>query len=259
VLFSVRRGSPVVGMPDSIFGIPISEGDILTTPLPTAFGGVSPFPGIFCAAENIGLMARAAGTVHDDLNALDTVRSTPPITDCNGNGVDDSIDIFSGTSTDVNTNGIPDDCEVVGSATCFCTSAVAPCANPDPSAGCKNSTGSGAFLTVAGTSSVANDDLVLLASGMPASVPGIFFGGPLPVGPFPFGDGLRCVGGGIVRFTTPTFTSATGTLSAGPGLAGAFGLLPFTSMDFQCWFRDPSGPCGNGFNTSNAYSVIFTP
>ncbi|MCF6329546.1 MAG: hypothetical protein L3J02_07095, partial [Henriciella sp.] len=49
VLFSVRRGSPVVGMPDSIFGIPIADGDILTTPLPTSMGGVSPFPGIFCA------------------------------------------------------------------------------------------------------------------------------------------------------------------------------------------------------------------
>ncbi|MEZ5975726.1 MAG: hypothetical protein R3E96_13060 [Planctomycetota bacterium] len=49
LLFSVRRGSWVIGQPDSIFGIPIEEGDILTTPLPTAMGGVSPFPGIFIA------------------------------------------------------------------------------------------------------------------------------------------------------------------------------------------------------------------
>jgi hypothetical protein len=33
------------------------------------------------------------------------------IADCNGNGVDDAVDIAKGVSTDVNSNGIPDDCE----------------------------------------------------------------------------------------------------------------------------------------------------
>ncbi len=35
----------------------------------------------------------------------------PVIIDCNGNGIDDAIDISSGTSTDCDHNGIPDDCE----------------------------------------------------------------------------------------------------------------------------------------------------
>ncbi len=259
LLFSVRRGSPVIGMPDSIFGIPIMEGDILTTPLPAALGGVSPFPGIFCAAENIGLSTLRSGNSSDDLNALDTVKHTTTITDCNGNGIDDAIDISSTTSTDVNTNGIPDECEVVGAPGCFCVAAVAPCGNSFPSAGCRNSTGSGALLTVAGSSSVTLDNLTLSASAMPAVVPGIFFGGTVPVGPLPFGDGLRCAGGMITRFTSPAFTSATGTMSAGPGLAGAFGITSGTTLIFQCWFRDAGGPCGVGFNTTNAYSVIFTP
>ena len=34
--------------------------------------------------------------------------------DCNDNGIDDSIDISSGTSLDCNTNGIPDECELAG-------------------------------------------------------------------------------------------------------------------------------------------------
>lgn len=34
-----------------------------------------------------------------------------PTPDCNGNGVLDSCDISSGTSTDLNSNGVPDDCE----------------------------------------------------------------------------------------------------------------------------------------------------
>jgi hypothetical protein len=35
----------------------------------------------------------------------------PAIIDCNGNGIDDAMDIRSGTSTDCDHNGIPDDCE----------------------------------------------------------------------------------------------------------------------------------------------------
>jgi hypothetical protein len=258
VLFSVRRHSPVVGMPDSIFGIPISEGDILTTPLPTALGGVSPFPGIFCAAENLGLVARSSN-INDDLNALDTIGNLPPITDCNGNGVHDSIDITSGTSSDINSNGIPDDCEVVGSGNCYCDStAPAPCGNFYPTAGCRNSTGIGASLAASGTSSIALDNLVLAASGMPASVPAIFFGGTAMIAPLPFGDGLRCAGGSITRFTMPTLTTASGDLSTGPGMAGAFGIAIGDFWNFQCWFRDPSGPCSNGWNTTSAHSVTFT-
>ena len=258
VLFSVRRGSAVIGSPDSIFGIPISEGDILTLPLPTGSGGVSPFPGIFCAAENIGLTSgRIPGTVPDDLNALDTFGLS--FTDCNGNGVDDALDIISGTSSDINSNGIPDDCELIGSPGCFCGPALAPCANPFPSAGCRNSTGVGAALAASGTGSVFLDNLVLSASGMPSTVPAIFFGGTFFVGPLPFGDGLRCAGGNIVRFTTPAFTSASGSLSAGPGLATAGGVVPYSTWIFQCWYRDVAGPCGSGFNTTNSYTVTFTP
>jgi hypothetical protein len=38
--------------------------------------------------------------------------------DCNANGVPDPQDIASGTSTDVNQNGIPDECESVGDLNC---------------------------------------------------------------------------------------------------------------------------------------------
>ncbi len=90
ILFSVRRGSAVIGMPDSLFGAPIEEGDILTVPLPTAMGGVSPFPQIFIPAEALGLQTirSGGGTFYpgvpnpawqgeeiwaDDLDALDVV------------------------------------------------------------------------------------------------------------------------------------------------------------------------------------------
>ena len=34
------------------------------------------------------------------------------LVDCNGNGIDDALDIASGTSLDVNGNGQPDECDV---------------------------------------------------------------------------------------------------------------------------------------------------
>ena len=257
VLFSVRRGSPVIGAPDSIFGIPIMEGDILTTPLPTFMGGVSPFPGMFCAAENIGLGTFRSSNVNDDLNALDTVKD--PFFDCNGNGTEDALDIAMGTSTDINLNGVPDECEIIGGPYCYCPAGSAPCGNPDASAGCANSTGVGALLSATGSGSVFADDLVLTATSLPPGKIGLFFAGTAAIGPFPFGDGLRCAGGTLKRFPPPAAASATGVLTKGPGIAGSFGILPFATWNFQCWYRDPAGPCGAGWNTSNAFSVFFTP
>lgn len=35
-----------------------------------------------------------------------------PQFDCNGNGIEDAVDIAFGTSSDVDQNGVPDECEV---------------------------------------------------------------------------------------------------------------------------------------------------
>ncbi len=118
LLFSVRRGSALIGAPDSAFGLPIAEGDILAPPLP---GGGSPFPAIFIAAENLGLttvFAIRGGPApgpfgSDELDALDL---TP---DCDANGVPDNLDISYGTVDDCNGNGQPDICEIAaGAADC---------------------------------------------------------------------------------------------------------------------------------------------
>lgn len=81
ILFSVRRGSAVIGMPDSAFGAPIEESDILTVPVPLAAGGLSLFPAIVVPGEALGLWTlRSSGPnpIHgmpfgDDLDALDLV------------------------------------------------------------------------------------------------------------------------------------------------------------------------------------------
>jgi hypothetical protein len=71
LLFSVRRGSAIIGALDALCGAPIEEGDILTV---TA-GGV----GIFRAAEWLGLATARSGFptfipgIGDELDALDVI------------------------------------------------------------------------------------------------------------------------------------------------------------------------------------------
>lgn len=110
LIFSVRRNSAVVGRPDSLFGAPIEPGDLL---IPPVSGGLSPFPAIFVSAEALGLRTRRQlpQLLHgDDLNACDSVEEA--YLDCNGNGIEDSVDIATGASEDDNRNGIPDECEL---------------------------------------------------------------------------------------------------------------------------------------------------
>ncbi|MFG0252717.1 MAG: hypothetical protein ACF8NJ_07595 [Phycisphaerales bacterium JB038] len=76
LLFSVRRGSAVIGTIDSLLGLPIEEGDILMPPV----AGTAT-PGIFIAAENLGLATVRSGLNQqqfgDDLDALDVLVPQP--------------------------------------------------------------------------------------------------------------------------------------------------------------------------------------
>ncbi len=88
LLFSVRRGSAIIGMPDSFCGMPIEPGDILFPP-PAA--GMP--PGIWIPAEALSLATFRAGVgfINDDLDALDVTCNLPG--DLNGDGVVDLIDL----------------------------------------------------------------------------------------------------------------------------------------------------------------------
>ncbi len=80
LLFSVRRASAVIGVPDSCFGVPIEEGDILTFPT-----GAGLPPCLFISAEALGLATIRSGTNgpfgSDELDALDIVTEeiVPPV------------------------------------------------------------------------------------------------------------------------------------------------------------------------------------
>ena len=149
---------------------------------------------------------------------------------------------------------------------CFCEEG--PCGNDDPEAGCANSTGSGALLAATGSASVAEDDLVLSATGLPAGVGAVVYMGGAPM-QMPLADGVRCVDWGSVGiFRYPVQSaSAGGEISVGPGmiadsqkLFGPSGTIAVgQAWYFQTWYRDSAGPCGLGNNHSNAVSVTFVP
>lgn len=149
----------------------------------------------------------------------------------------------------------------------YCFGSVCPCGNLDGENACVNSAGFGAGFSVSGTASHAADDLVMTATDLPKNTFSRFYMGPEQIG-IPFGDGLLCAGNGLY----PTFrfpvvsTGASGITTLGPGTIDyvennlqAGMMLPGTTWNFQAWFRDPSGPCGNTVNTSVGYAITLLP
>ena len=137
-----------------------------------------------------------------------------------------------------------------------------PCANNGPSGqGCTNSSGPGAVVSSMGSTSVSANDLALTASNLLASQPALLFAGLNAINGGngdPFGDGLRCSGGSVVRlgFQVP---DGNGHATYGPGLAALGGFGPGDVRRFQVWYRDPAGPCASGFNLSHGMEVVFIP
>src|SRR6185436_12151637 len=140
--------------------------------------------------------------------------------------------------------------------------AACPCSNgAHTGEGCENSTGHGAIFDAYGSSSVAADDLYLLASRLPPHVRVLLFQGTARIRDgdgVPFGDGLLCVGGRVKRHPMSS-VSAYGTARWGPGLASFGGWTAGATENFQLWYRDRRGRCGSGYNLSSARSITFRP
>jgi carboxypeptidase T len=134
-----------------------------------------------------------------------------------------------------------------GSATNYCTTS-------------PNSVGSGATIGNTGSTNVSANDLVLTVQYGPPNQFGLFYYGPNQIA-VPFGEGVRCVGGGIFRLHVFTMDGsgngsyaldiANPPLSAGQISAGEI-------WNFQCWYRDPAGGPA-GFNFSDGREVTFCP
>ena len=255
VIFSVRRGSSIIGIPDSALGLPITEGDLLTAPGP--MGGP---PAIVVTAESLGLRADRGGApgASDDLDAATVDEYDFP--DCNDNNVDDRLDIVHGGSFDTNHDGIPDECQYDGADFGSCPDGSSLiCANLDFWAGCENGTGVGGGLhclgpvdaldefRFSGTNLPPGESALLVHSDGSASTPATV------------GNGLLFLGGGINLVGGPMPVAWDGTLLTDPGILAVLGsaapLAGQTSF-FQLWYTDGAGPCGGSGNLTNGVELL---
>ena len=168
---------------------------------------------------------------------------------------------FPGANLEVNFDDVRLDALALVVPYCFGSATSCPCANDGgPDRGCANSTGVGAALNAAGSASAAADDLLANASFLPPGQPAILLGGlnaPNGGQGLPFGDGLRCVGGGLVRLGVRN-ANALGSATWGPGLVADSGYQAGQTRRFAVWYRNPVGsPCGAGFNFTHGLEVTF--
>ena len=126
-----------------------------------------------------------------------------------------------------------------------------------------NSVGPGADFFLAGSPSIADQDLTLGMSSGPIGAPVLFFYADTPVSQ-PLGEGVLCASGTSQRLAI-AFVDALGTASvevdfSGPPIAsGATALSAGSTWIFQAWYRDTS-PTGSAvFNFSSAIEATFCP
>jgi hypothetical protein len=122
-----------------------------------------------------------------------------------------------------------------------------------------NSTGAAASMSWGGTTSISDNSAILLVSDLPANQPGLFFYGPNQVN-LSFGDGIRCVGGGLTRLNPAVFADSAGDAQRALDFTAhpLSTLNPGDTFNVQCWNRDPAA-MQSGFNLSDALSAILCP
>jgi hypothetical protein len=223
-------------------------------------------PGVCgCGVPDVDTDADGAPDCDDNCAA----HANPLQEDCDGDGVGDVCEIANGTSTDLDLNGIPDEC--TGLVQVFCpgdgSGSACPCGNSSPStpvAGCLNSLGSGGRLVATGAPSVVADTLVLSGSAMPNSS-ALYFQGTTQQGGgagVAFGDGLRCAAGSTVRLGTKNNASGGSTYpAAGDPAVSVRGLIPPTggTRTYQVWYRNAATFCTSStFNLTNGVLVVWS-
>jgi hypothetical protein len=142
-----------------------------------------------------------------------------------------------------------------------------PCGNLGAAAhGCANSLGpGGALLQANGNASLTADTLVLSASGMPDAGTLYFQGTTRKAGGLgaPFGDGLRCAAGTIVRIVTKSNVAGSSQYpGAGEVALHIRGQIPIAGgvRTYQALYRSPGTFCTpSTFNLTNGVSFAWTP
>ncbi len=146
------------------------------------------------------------------------------------------------------------------------TATLCPCGNDAPffsGTGCLNSLGTGGLLGSSGTARISADTFVLMGSGMPNSSC-LYFQGTTQIAGgsgAPFGDGLRCAGGSIVRLGTKTNLSGASQYPEGGDVSISVkgGVVTHGSVrTYQVWYRNAANFCtASTFNLTQALQVTW--
>jgi hypothetical protein len=147
------------------------------------------------------------------------------------------------------------------------TATACPCSNNSPSelrAGCVNSTGAGASLSHAGVASVSADTLTLVGNHMPNSTCLYLQGSGMADdgAGVQFGDGLRCIGGSVIRLGSQLNEFGTSQYPSGGDLplSTRGGVIAGDVRFYQVWYRNSLDFCTSAaFNLSNGYVITWLP
>jgi len=145
------------------------------------------------------------------------------------------------------------------------TSGACPCSNQSAvgaNEGCLNSAGLGGKLVSTGGTSITCDTFQLCASQLTGANCIFLQGSAVPVGPFNFGDGVRCIGGSLRRLAVVPVTSA-GACLGGLGTVGIHTLGQITTpgtYGYQTYYRDPANFCtAFTYNITNGVQATWVP
>jgi len=143
------------------------------------------------------------------------------------------------------------------------TGTACPCANNGAAGnGCANSiVPTGGNLGASGVASVSADSVVLTGSGMPNATC-LYFQGTTQISVV-FGDGLRCVGGTVIRLGTKTNVAGSSSYpTGGDQSVSVRGVIPPAGgiRNYQCWYRNAAAFCTpSTFNLTNGVSIPWQP
>jgi hypothetical protein len=206
--------------------------------------------GTFAAAKRFGLVLGSAGIVGGDVD---------------GDGdLDLAVAAAQASAVVLLRNA-----RTSGTAVCAGdgSGAACPCGNvsaPGSGSGCLHSFGLAGTLRGSGSTSLADDDLVLAGTHMPDAT-ALYFQGTTPVGGgagVAFGDGLRCAGGALVRLATRVNVSGASIypLAQDPPVSHRGMVATPGERVYQAWYRNPASFCTpSTFNLTNGWRVTWGP
>jgi hypothetical protein len=151
----------------------------------------------------------------------------------------------------------------MATSNCPCQGTACPCTSPAAGHGCTNSASSqGGLLATSGEASLSADTLLLSGTSMPDSFALYVQGDSFVYVQHPFGDGLRCITGSLVRLGARANAGGSSHYPAAGGLPVSVrgGVTAPGTRTYQTFYRDPAEYCTSStLNATNGMAIVWGP